>query len=132
MAGCIRCKAQAMEEIMSLLSDAMDECVILNKQTAADGYGGYETTWMEGAKFSAAIVFDTSMEARIGEQQGVKSRYTVTTSRVLNLQYNDYFRRERDGKLFRVTSDGDDRYTPASASLDMRQVEAEEIMSLPK
>lgn len=116
---------------MSLLSDAMESCVILNKQTESDGYGGYRIVWTDGAEFQAAITFDTSMTARIGEKQGVTSRYTVITSRVLTLQYNDYFRRTRDGKLFRVTSDGDDRFTPKSASLDMRQVEAEEITSLP-
>lgn len=111
---------------MSLLSDAMTTCVILNKQTEADGYGGYITTWADGAEFKAAIVLDSSMEARIGEKQGVTALYTVTTSRALNLQYHDVFRRVDDGKIFRVTSDGDDKKTPKSAGLDMRQVSAEE------
>lgn len=112
---------------MSLLSDAMTTCVILNKQTEADGYGGYITTWTDGAEFKAAIVLDSSMEARIGEKQGVTALYTVTTSRALNLQYHDVFRRVEDGKIFRVTSDGDDKKTPKSAGLDMRQVSAEEF-----
>lgn len=111
---------------MSLLSDAMTTCVILNKQTEVDGYGGYITTWTDGAEFKAAIVLDSSMEARIGEKQGVTALYTVTTSRALNLQYHDVFRRVEDGKIFRVTSDGDDKKTPKSAGLDMRQVSAEE------
>lgn len=111
---------------MSLLSDAMTTCVILNKQTKADGYGGYITTWGDGAEFKAAIVLDSSMEARIGEKQGVTALYTVTTPRALNLQYHDVFRRVEDGKIFRVTSDGDDKKTPKSAGLDMRQVSAEE------
>jgi hypothetical protein len=38
------------------------------------------------------------------------------------------FRRESDGKIFRVTSDGDDKKTPPSAGLDMRQVTAEEFV----
>lgn len=116
---------------MSLLSDAMITCVMLNKRTEADGYGGYTTTWSDGASFPAAIVLDTSMEARIGEKQGVTALYTVTTSKALNLQYHDVFRRVEDGKLFRVTSDGDDKKTPASATLNMRQVTAEEMDSLP-
>lgn len=111
---------------MSLLSDAMESCVILNKVTTADGYGGYYTTWADGAEFKAAIVFDTSIEARVAEVQGVTSRYTVTTARNMTLEYHDVFRRVKDGKIFRVTSDGDDKYTPKSASLDMRQVTAEE------
>ena len=116
---------------MSLLSDAMEECVILNKVTVNDDYGGFINTWADGAVFNAAIVFDTSIEARVAEAQGVHSLYTVTTPRNLTLQYHDVFRRTRDGKLFRVTSDGDDKYTPASATLDMRQVTAEELTVLP-
>lgn len=111
---------------MSLLSEAMEACVLLNKQTTADGYGGYISTYTDGAEFQAAIVFDTSIEARVAEAQGVTSRYTVTTSRSMMLEYHDVFRRIRDGKLFRVTSDGDDKFTPMSAGLDMRQVTAEE------
>ena len=115
---------------MSLLSEAMGACVLLNKQTASDGYGGYITTWVDGAEFQAAITFDTSIEARVADKQGVSSLYTVTTSRALTLEYHDVFRRLSDGKVFRVTSDGDDKYTPKSATLDMRQVTAEE-WSLP-
>ena len=44
----------------------------------------------------------------------------------MTLEYHDVFRRIRDGKIFRVTSDGDDKHTPASANLNMRQVTAEE------
>lgn len=117
---------------MSLLSEALEECVILDKTTTNDGYGGVITTWNNGASFDAAIVFDTSIQARVADKDGVKSRYTVTTSKQINLQYNDYFKRTRDNKIFHVTSDGDDRFTPASASLDMRQVEAEEISKLPE
>lgn len=111
---------------MSLIDDFMDKCIMLNKITTADGYGGYITTWTDGAEFDAAITFDTSMQARTADKAGVTSLYTVTTSRALTLEYHDVFRRVRDGKVFRVTSDGDDKFTPASATLDMRQVTAEE------
>lgn len=111
---------------MSLLSEAMEQCHMMDKTTAPDGYGGFTNVWVEGAEFDAAIVFDTSIEARTAEAQGASSLYTVTTSRAVTLQYHDVFVRERDGKVFRVTSDGDDRFTPMSASLDMRQVTAQE------
>lgn len=112
---------------MSLLDEAMTKCVLLNKVTTADGYGGYIATWTDGAEFDCAVVLDTSMQARAAEKQGVTELYTVTTKKVMNLQYHDVFRRVRDGKIFRVTSDGDDKYTPASAGLNMRQVSAEEF-----
>ena len=115
---------------MSLLDEAMDTCVMLNKQTSSDGYGGYYSTWVEGAQFKSAVVLDTSIEARSAEKAGVTSLYTVTTGRELTLEYHDVFKRIKDGKIFRVTSDGDDKYTPKSAGLNMRQVTAEE-WSLP-
>ena len=108
----------------------MEDCVLLNKQTANDGYGGFITNYTEGAEFSAAIRFDSSIEARAAEKQGVTSLYTIITNKNIVLQYHDVLRRKRDGKIFRVTSDGDDSYTPDSASLNMRLATAEE-WSLP-
>lgn len=111
---------------MSLLSEAMENCIMLDKRTTADGYGGYVTSWIEGAEFQAAIVLDNSIEARIAEKQGVTALYTITTKKAVNLKYHNVFKRLKDGKIFRVTSDGDDDHTPASANLNMRQVSAEE------
>lgn len=111
---------------MSLLSEAMEKCVMLDKTTRPDGYGGYISTYVEGAEFDSAITLDTSIEARNAEQAGVTALYTVTTGKAMNLQYHDVFKRSRDGKIFRVKSDGDDKYTPKSATLNMRQVTAEE------
>lgn len=112
---------------MSLLSEAMEKCILLNKSSVPDGYGGRRDIWQESDfDFNAAIVFDTSLEARRAEKEGVTSLYTVTTEKFIKLEYHDVFKRISDNKIFRVTSDGDDKYTPASATLNMRQVTAEE------
>lgn len=111
---------------MSLLSEAFEPCVIIDKTTRPDGYGSVITVWQDGAEIEAAVVFNDSTQARIAEKQGVTALYTITTNRSINLQYHDVIRRVSDGKIFRVTSDGDDKKTPASATLDMRQVSAEE------
>lgn len=111
---------------MSLLSEAMENCIYITKTKVPDGYGGYIDMFIEGVQFKAAITFDTSIQARIGEKQGVTSRYTVTTDKGMVLLYHDIFKRVRDGKIFRVTSDGDDKFTPKSAGINMRQVTAEE------
>lgn len=117
-----------MEKIkgMSLYEDMLEPCVLVDKTTAPDGYGGYIATWQDGAGFEAACVFDTSMQARTADKQGVTSMYTVYTLKSMDLQYHDVFRRISDGKIFRVTSDGDDKYTPQRSSLNMRVVTAEE------
>lgn len=111
---------------MSLLDNAMTDCIMMDKTTEPDGYGGEIKRWVDGAPFSAAIVFDSSMQARTAQAQGVSSLYTVTTRKNKQLEYHDVFRRLSDGKIFRVTSDGDDKFTPDTASLNMRQVTAEE------
>lgn len=115
---------------MSLLTEAFENCTMLDRTTQPDGYGAFESVWSDGAPFQAAIVLDSSAQNRIASVQGVTALYTVTTRKTVNMRYHDVFRRESDGKVFRVTSDGDDRKTPASASLDMRQASAEE-WSLP-
>lgn len=111
---------------MSLLSEEMEVCTMVHKTTQDDGYGGEITTWVDGAKFAAAIVLDSSIAAKTAEAMGVTGLYTVTTLKNKVLEFHDVFRREFDGKIFRVTSDGDDRATPRSAKLNMRQVSAEE------
>jgi hypothetical protein len=116
---------------MSLLEQAYEDYTMLNKVTVDDGYGGYNTAWQDGATIKGAMVFNTSIEGRKAEAMGVSSVYTLTTKKDVVLEYHDVLRRERDGKIFRVTSDGDDSYTPASARLDMRQVTCEEWV-LPK
>lgn len=118
---------------MSLLNEAMTDCNMYKQVRRPDGYGGYTIVWTEdtASTFKAAIVFDNSLEARVAAAQGVKSLYTVTTRKDKVLMYHEVFKRLSDGKIFRVTSDGDDSATPASASLNMRQCTAEEF-TLPR
>ena len=112
---------------MSLLDDAYEPCVLLVKDKQSDGEGGFITDWRESVEFECAITFDTSMESRIAEKQGVTSRYTITTNKNAKLEYHDVIRRLRDNKIFRVTSDSDDKQTPEMASFQFLQVTAEEF-----
>lgn len=111
---------------MSLLDNAMERCCYVNRNKVPDGYGGTTTQWRDGAEFQAAIVLDNSTEARVAQAQGVHDVYTVTTRKNTVLEYHDVIRRLSDNKIFRVTSDGDDKATPNTATLSMRQVSAEE------
>lgn len=111
---------------MSLLFAAMEPCITLVKTREPDGRGGYNTVWVDGVEFEAAITYDTSLQAKVAEAQGVKDIVTVTTSKAILLDYHEVFRRLSDGKTFRVTSSGVENKTPKSAGLDMRQVSAEE------
>lgn len=112
---------------MSMLSDSMVRCVILNKNKVSDGEGGFITNWSEGAEFDAAIVLDNSIQARVAEKSGVTSLYTVTVPKGLGIEYHDVFKRKKDGKVFRATSDGKDKHTPDRASFQVAQFTAEEF-----
>ena len=110
---------------MSLLDEFMTPCCFMESRRIKDGAGGFTTEWFEGEKFKAAIVRDTTMEARIAEKQSVTSVFTITTSRKVNLKHDDKIKRLKDGRYFRVTSDGDEKESPRSSTLDISQVMAE-------
>lgn len=111
---------------MNLLQEYMEPCRLIEKKRVPDGEGGFTTSWADGIEFQAAVVCDTSMQARAAEKQGVTSLYTVTCGTNARLEYHDVFRRLSDGKIFRVTSDGDDVQTPKRATFQFSQVTAEE------
>lgn len=111
---------------MSLLESAYEDFTILNKSIVDDGYGGTTTEWTDGATIQGAIVFDNSTQMKIAQSMGVTSSYTLTVKKSLVLDYHTVLRRESDKKIFRLTSDSDDKKTPNEASLNMRQYSAEE------
>lgn len=111
---------------MGLVDKAMEKTYIMDKTTTLDDYGSVKTVWVEGAEIMAAYSFNSSTQARIAAQQGVKNRFTILTRKSVVLQYPDVVKRVSDGKYFRITSDGADNRTPNSAGLDLRAVEAEE------
>lgn len=111
---------------MSLLDYYLNnKCTLMEKTRKPDGEGGWVVEWAPGAQFDAAVILDTSMQARIAEKEGVTSVYTVTTRRANPLSFHDVFKRLSDGAVFRVTSNGSDKQSPAVGTLDMCQVTAE-------
>lgn len=112
---------------MSMIEEGMEPVVMMEKGRVPDGEGGYITNWRQGVQFDAAITFDSSMQARIAQKQGVSSLYTVTTAKNAKLDFHDVIKRLSDGKVFRITSDGDDKQTPLRAQFGQYlQVTAEE------
>ena len=102
-----------------------EDCVMMDKVSVPDGIGGFTHEWEEGAPFSAAIVKNTTLEAKIAEKEGVTELYTVTVSKSLPLDYHDVFKRLSDGAIFRVTSNITDSKTPSVATFAFGQVSAE-------
>lgn len=110
---------------MSLIDNFSERFAFMNKARVPDGEGGYSVKWTEGAEFNAAMPLDTSLAARVAEAEGVTNVYTITVSKDIQLEFHDVIKRLSDGAYFRITSDGTDKKTPASATLNMRQASAE-------
>lgn len=111
---------------MSLLTELMEDCCRMEPERSPDGEGGFATVWSEGDTFQAAIAFDSSTAAMLAEKSGVTDRYTIATGKDITLAHHEVLKRLRDGKVFRVTSDGADKATPPMAWLELRVVTAEE------
>ena len=110
---------------MKLFETFMESCVMMDKRTVADELGGFDYQWVEGATFSAAIVKDSTMAARVAEKQGVTEVYTVTVRKGATLQFHDVFKRLSDSAVFRVTSNETDSESPDVATFEIGQVTAE-------
>ena len=116
---------------MSLISSAMEGFHMMDKTTTLDEYGGIKVEYKEGAGIELAPEFDASTQARIAQQEGVNVRYSFFMKKKYNIKFPDVIKRDADGQIFRITSNGTDNKTPDSAGLDLRKVEAE-MWELPK
>ena len=112
---------------MSLLSSAFESITVLNKAIVDDGYGGTTTVWTDGATIDGALTYDNSAQMKTAGALGAKGAYTLTVKRKYELDFHTVFRRESDKALFRVITNSDDKKTPKTAGLDMRQYTAEEF-----
>ena len=111
---------------MSLLDLAFEPFTFQNKAVIDDGWGGVTTTWTDGATIQAALVLDNDPQIRVAMAEGVKGVYTLITRKDITLEFHDVLKRQSNGRIYRVTSDGDDKHTPSSAGLDMRVASCEE------
>ena len=112
---------------MSLLTDSMEEFIVMDVTHTLDGYGSVIPTYVEGVTIMGAMPFDNSTQVKIAQSLGAKSTYTLTVRKNVELDYHTVLKRKRDGQYFRLTSGTEDRQTPPSAQLNMRQYSVEEF-----
>ena len=110
---------------MSLLTQMMDECRILDHVRTDDAYGGYSDEWTTGARFMAAIAKDSSPEQLMAEKQGLSESFTVVVDQGFTLNYHDVFMRVKDGSIFRVTSKTQDSTAHPASTVKIARVTAE-------
>lgn len=107
-----------------LIQDQLETCIILNKAIVLDGYGGYKTTYTNGAPFDAVITENNSIEAQVAGVNTSKTFYGVKTRREVPLEYNMVFKRA-DGTTYRI-SVADAMTAPSFSAMDMKVLQAEE------
>ncbi len=112
--------------LVGLMNDFASACTVMVKVSHDDGEGGKVSAWTEGESFTASITHDQTIQARVAESEGMTSTYTVTTDKGFQLGFHDVFKRDSDGKVFRVTSEASDKHTPARATFQVCQVTAQE------
>jgi head-tail adaptor len=110
---------------MSLLTQMMEPCVILNRVRTDDDFGGYKEEWVEGATFRAAIGKMSSPEVIVAEKQGLSETFTVVVNKGFSLDYHDVFKRVSDGSIFRVTSRTEDSESHPASTVRIAKVTAE-------
>lgn len=109
---------------MMLYETMMEDVCMMDSQTVSDGLGGFIRVWTEGATFKAAISKDTSTQGRLAEKEGLTEIYTVTTYKTTHLNFHDVIKRQ-SGQILRITSNFEDKESPAVATFSMAQVSAE-------
>jgi len=108
------------------LEDYFEPVFVQDWISKPDGFGGIIWGWGDGAKINVGFILNQSMEARIAEAQGIKSVYTIVSRPNCGLENTDVVRRERDGAMYRITSDFAE--SPDVAEEPMAQASAEKVV----
>ena len=106
------------------LHDFFEPWHMLDRTTASDDMGGTVSVYKPGAGFAAGCSTVSSVQVQVAYQQGLETIYTVVTDTTNPLRQGDVIRRDRDGLVLQVTSDGGDMTTPMMAKEQYCQVSA--------
>lgn len=107
--------------------DFCEDACLVDKRTESDGMGGVIVSWSDGAPIKAGFVRNSSTEARIAYQNGIRELFSIIFSDLLELAPNDRVKRLSDGKVFRITSDARDMTTPKQSDMHFREADAEVV-----
>lgn len=110
-----------------MLSDYFEDFVVMTKIKVPDDFDGLRDEYVEGASFRAGISTNSSTEAQIAQQNGMKAIYTIVHPITMTLEQNDRVKRVKDGRVYRITSNSADMTTPAVAQVQYSQVTAEVV-----
>ena len=109
----------------TIMPGLMKACTILDERTInPDGQFGMKSVYVDGAKFRAMLKKDQSPEVKVAEAQGLNEMYTVVVETGVMLKYDQVFRRDEDGAIFKVTSNITDSEAPEQSTVQIGAVRA--------
>lgn len=111
----------------TIMKDYQESLVMLDRRTVPDGLGGFTVEWQDGAPFTAVMTQPNSGTAEIAQAIAESKTYKIVTATNITLHKDDYFRRVRDGKTFKILNGNTDRLAPDDSELQMRVTTAEEV-----
>lgn len=111
----------------TIMKDYQESLVMLDRRTVPDGLGDFKTVWQDGAPFTAVMTQPNSGTAEIAQAIAESKTYKIVTATNITLNKDDYFRRVRDGKTFKILNGNTDRLAPDDSELQMRVTTAEEV-----
>lgn len=109
-----------------LLNSAYKDYVKIDKKSVSDGEGGFYTTYVDGAIFSAALGVENVNLYNVGEVLREKTTYNVLTKKKVDLKQDDLIKRVSDNQVFRIFYKNLSEETPSISNLDLRETMAEE------
>lgn len=111
--------------ISPMMESLAHECTLLVKTPVSDGEGGWTNGWADGPAFKTYPALDSSIQARRAEKEGVSSLYTVLVPQNVPISLGDYYRDDKTGETFHVTSNPEEKETPATSTLGVKSFTAE-------
>lgn len=110
---------------MSLLYNQFELFNRFREERETDSEGGTVIKWHLGTPFRGVVKPTSSVRSKESETRITTDTYTLTVKRIDGLEFSEVIQRLRDGKTFRVISNGLDNETPEFVGLDMRQYTVE-------
>lgn len=113
---------------MSLYTQRLEQFYIVEKTETRDGYGGTSIIYEKKDPFFGALVLKGTNIPEIAQKAEIEQNFSIITDKSDVLKFEDVLFRVKNGKYYEVTTNGEDNYTPETASLNMRAVDVKELV----
>lgn len=108
----------------TLLEYFEEEITLIDEISVDDGFGSFKPEWIDGAKITVAIIQPRDTKTVIANAISGKQSITIITGTDVELKQDKYFRRESDGKTYKIDYDNMEKLAPKNSKLQWRKTTA--------